>query len=235
MELRDEILDIAKRAALAGEALGDLGTETKNAWILRSAELLEEAKETILKANQLDQKEAREKDVATPLVNRLSIAGGKWDNMIQGLRDIVALRDPVGEVTESYIRPNGLRVARMRIPLGVIGMIYESRPNVTVDAAALCIKAGNAVVLRGGSEAFHSNQALGKVLQQAARETGVPEDAIAILPTTDRAAIDVLLKANQFIEIINRWWIFEVFNFISSAFFCTARYPDKIEPVDTFT
>jgi glutamate-5-semialdehyde dehydrogenase len=202
MELRDEILDIAKRAALAGEALGDLGTETKNAWILRSAELLEEAKETILKANQLDQKEAREKDVATPLVNRLSIAGGKWDNMIQGLRDIVALRDPVGEVTESYIRPNGLRVARMRIPLGVIGMIYESRPNVTVDAAALCIKAGNAVVLRGGSEAFHSNQALGKVLQQAARETGVPEDAIAILPTTDRAAIDVLLKANQFIDLI---------------------------------
>jgi len=202
MELREEILDLARRAALASQTLGDLNTETKDAWIKRAAELLEEAKEEILEANRLDQKEARDKDVPTPLVNRLSIADGKWDNMINGLRDVAALRDPVGEVTESHIRPNGLRVARMRIPLGVIGMIYESRPNVTVDAAALCIKAGNAVVLRGGSEAFHSNQALGKVLKAAARDAGLPEDAIAILPTTDRAAIDILLKANQYLDLI---------------------------------
>ncbi|MBW2724602.1 MAG: glutamate-5-semialdehyde dehydrogenase, partial [Deltaproteobacteria bacterium] len=182
--------------------LGDLSSATKNAWILRSAELLEASKDEILAANRRDMDEAREKDVAEPLINRLSIVGDKWDNMLQGLRDVAALRDPVGEVTDSHLRPNGLRVARMRIPLGVIAMIYESRPNVTVDAAALCIKASNAVILRGGSEAFHSNQALGKVMRAAARETGIPEDAITIVATTDRAAIDVLLKANRFIDLI---------------------------------
>ncbi|MBW2294165.1 MAG: glutamate-5-semialdehyde dehydrogenase, partial [Deltaproteobacteria bacterium] len=202
MNLSEEILDQASRAARAAEILGDLSSATKNAWILRSAELLEASKDEILAANRRDMDEAREKDVAEPLINRLSIVGDKWDNMLQGLRDVAALRDPVGEVTDSHLRPNGLRVARMRIPLGVIAMIYESRPNVTVDAAALCIKASNAVILRGGSEAFHSNQALGKVMRAAARETGIPEDAITIVATTDRAAIDVLLKANRFIDLI---------------------------------
>lgn len=202
MNLSEEILDQASRAARAAETLADLSSATKNAWILRSAELLEASKDEILAANRRDMEEAREKDVAEPLINRLSIAGDKWDNMLQGLRDVAALRDPVGEVTDSHLRPNGLRVARMRIPLGVIAMIYESRPNVTVDAAALCIKASNAVILRGGSEAFHSNQALGKVMRAAARETGIPEDAITIVATTDRAAIDILLKANRFIDLI---------------------------------
>ncbi|MCP4037124.1 MAG: glutamate-5-semialdehyde dehydrogenase, partial [bacterium] len=202
MELREEILQLAGRAARAAETLCDLDTATKNAWLLRTAELLEEAKGEILEANQRDMEQARQKDIAEPLVNRLSIAGAKWDDMIQGLRDVAVLPDPVGEITQSYLRPNGLRVSRMRIALGVIAMIYESRPNVTVDAAALCVKAGNAVVLRGGSEAFHSNQALAKVLRAAARETGIPEDAIAVLGTTDRAAIDVLLKANNEIDLI---------------------------------
>lgn len=202
MNLPEEILDLASRAARAAKTLGDLDSATKNAWLLRSAELLEESESEILEANHRDREEARKKDVAEPLVNRLSIAGDKWNDMIAGLRDVAALRDPVGEVTDSHLRPNGLRVARMRIPLGVIAMIYESRPNVTVDAAALCIKAGNAVVLRGGSEAFHSNQALGAVLREAARDTGIPEAAIAIVPTTDRAAIDVLLKADRFIDLI---------------------------------
>lgn len=202
MKRSEDILDLASRAARAAKTLGDLDSATKNAWLLRSARLLEQSESKILEANRRDREEARKKDVAEPLVNRLSIAGEKWNDMIAGLRDVAALRDPVGEVTDSHLRPNGLRVARMRIPLGVIAMIYESRPNVTVDAAALCIKAGNAVVLRGGSEAFHSNQALGAVLREAARDTGIPEDAIAIVPTTDRAAIDVLLKANRFIDLI---------------------------------
>lgn len=202
MDLREEILDLARRAARAAETLGDLDTAVKNAWLLRTAERLEEAKDAILRANRRDMQEAREKEIAEPLVNRLSIAGGKWDDMIQGLRDVAALPDPVGEITESRLRPNGLRVSRMRIPLGVIAMIYESRPNVTVDAAALCVKAGNAVVLRGGSEAFHSNQALAGVLRAAAREVGIPEDAIVVLGTTDRAAIDVLLKANREIDLV---------------------------------
>lgn len=202
MSLREEIMEVAERAAVAALTLGDLDTATKNKWILRAAEMLEDAKAEILEANALDQKEAREKDVSTPLVNRLSIADGKWDNMIQGLRDVAGLRDPVGEISGSHLRPNGLRVGRMRIPLGVIGMIYESRPNVTVDAAALCIKSGNAVVLRGGSEAFHSNQILGRILRAAAKETGIPEDAIAVIATTDRAAIDVLLKANNYLDLM---------------------------------
>jgi glutamate-5-semialdehyde dehydrogenase len=202
MNLENQILELASRAAQAAETVGDLDTHTKNRWLERCAERLEAARDQIMAANQKDMEEAREKGVAEPLVNRLSLAGGKWNDMIQGLHDIVALPDPVGEVTDSALRPNGLRVARMRIPLGVISMIYESRPNVTVDAAALCVKAGNAVVLRGGSEAFHSNMALGEELRAAAREVGIPEDAITIVPTTDRAAIDILLKANQFIDLI---------------------------------
>ncbi|MEE8164243.1 MAG: glutamate-5-semialdehyde dehydrogenase, partial [Myxococcota bacterium] len=118
------------------------------------------------------------------------------------LHDVVALPDPVGRISNHSVRPNGLRVGQMSIPLGVIAMIYESRPNVTVDAAALCVKAGNAVILRGGSEAIHSNLALGEVLRAAARDVGVPEDAIILIPTTDRAAIDVLLKLNESIDLV---------------------------------
>ena len=202
MDLENQILGLAQGAARAAEAVGDLDTGTKNAWLLRSAERLEAAREEILAANRRDMDEARTREIAEPLVNRLSLAGGKWEDMLQGLRDVANLSDPVGEISESVVRPNGLRVSRMRIPLGVIAMIYESRPNVTVDAAALCIKAGNAVVLRGGSEAIHSNLALGEVLRAAARDVGVPEAAIAIVPTTDRAAIDVLLKANRFIDLM---------------------------------
>lgn len=201
-EQTEEIHALTAGAARAGEALGDLSSEIKNSWLIRCTERLEEAKDEILAANEQDQEAARENNVSVPLVNRLSLAGDKWTNMIQGLHDVAALRDPVGEITESYVRPNGLRVSRMRIPLGVIAMIYESRPNVTVDAAALCIKAGNAVVLRGGSIAFHSNLALGKVMRLAARDTGVPEDAIGIVPTTDRAAIDILLKSNRDLDLI---------------------------------
>jgi len=202
MELSEEILQLATRAKRAAAAIGDLNTGTKNAWLLRAAECLEAARGEILEANERDMREARENGTPEPLVNRLGLAGGKWEDMIQGLKDVAALPDPVGEITDSRLRPNGLRVSRMRIPLGVIAMIYESRPNVTVDAAALCVKAGNAVVLRGGSEAFHSNQALGRVLREAARDTGLPEDAIAVVGTTDRAAIDVLMKLNREIDLL---------------------------------
>jgi glutamate-5-semialdehyde dehydrogenase len=122
--------------------------------------------------------------------------------MIAGLRDVAKLPDPVGEITRMWVRPNGLRVGRMRIPIGVIGIIYESRPNVTVDAAALCVKAGNAVILRGGSEAIRSNLALASVLRAAAADVGLPEDAIGILRTTDRAAIEPLLRADRFVDLI---------------------------------
>ncbi len=198
----EAIVELARRARAAASSMGELDANTKNAWLHACAEQLEAAKDSILEANAADMEAAKQGGVAEPLVNRLSLSGGKWRDMIQGLRDVAALDDPVGAITEMRVRPNGLRVGRMRIPLGVIGIIYESRPNVTVDAAALCVKAGNAVILRGGSEAIRSNLALGEVLRAAARDTGVPEDAIAIVPTTDRAAIDVLLKQDRYIDLM---------------------------------
>jgi glutamate-5-semialdehyde dehydrogenase len=202
MSLEEQMLSLARAAREASERIGELDSRTKNRWLERCAERLEAAKPTILAANDDDMREARKKGVEEPLVNRLSLEGGKWEDMIAGLHDVAALPDPVGQIPETRLLPNGLRVGRMRIPLGVIGIIYESRPNVTVDAAALCVKAGNAVILRGGSEAIRSNQALGAELRAAARDVGIPEAAIAIVPTTDRAAIDVLLKADQYIDLV---------------------------------
>ncbi len=202
MSLEADILDLARAARDAATVLGELPTRTKNAWLARTAERLEAARPAILEANQRDLREAQAHQVPEPLVNRLSLSDGKWRDMIQGLRDVAALDDPVGAISELRLLPNGLRVGRMRIPLGVIGIIYESRPNVTVDAAALCVKSGNAVILRGGSEALQSNLALGQELRGAARDVGVPEDAIAVVTTSDRAAIDVLLKADRFIDLI---------------------------------
>ena len=200
--LESEIRELARRARIASERMGELSTQDKNAWLARTAERLEAARDRIMAANERDVQAAAEKGVPETMRNRLGISDGKWADMIQGLLDVIALPDPVGRISNHSVRPNGLRVGQMAIPLGVIAMIYESRPNVTVDAAALCLKAGNAVVLRGGTEAFHSNQALGCELRAAARDTGIPEDAITILPTTDRAAIDVMLKLNNSIDLV---------------------------------
>lgn len=202
MELREQVEEICRAAQQAARGMARLTTDDKDRWLLRAAERLEAAKAPILEANRRDITEAEAKGVATPMVRRLSLEGGKWETMIDGLRQVARLPDPVGEITDSVVRPNGLRVGRMRIPLGVIGMIYESRPNVTVDAAALCVKAGNTVVLRGGSEAFHSNQALAAELRAAAGESGLSEDVIATLPTTDRAAVDHLLAMDRYLDLI---------------------------------
>jgi len=200
--LREPILKITQRALEASRRTAVLSTRTKNAWLTRAAERLVTARDHIQAANQRDLEIAAQKSIAEPLLKRLELSEDRWRDMLDGLHQIAALPDPVGEITRMWLRPNGLRVGRMRIPLGVIGIIYESRPNVTVDAAALCVKAGNAVVLRGGSEAIHSNTALAEVLRAAARDAGVPEDAIGLVPTTDRAAIDVLLSAERDIDLI---------------------------------
>src|SRR5262249_31708381 len=162
----------------------ELDTRRKDAWLLRAAERLSEVRERIRVANAEDLRAAREKGVAAPLVARLELGDSKWRDMLAGLRDVARLPDPVGRIEGTSVRPNGLEVGRMRIPLGVIAMIYESRPNVTVDAAALCVKAGNAVILRGGSEAFHSNLALAQELRAAARDCDVPQDALPVTPVT---------------------------------------------------
>ncbi len=201
-DLEAEIRDLASRAQTASAAMGEISAETKNAWLACVAERLDSARDLIMAANARDVEAAADKGVPEPMRNRLGISDAKWADMIEGLNDVIALPDPVGRITNHSVRPNGLRIGQMAIPLGVIAMIYEARPNVTVDAAALCLKAGNSVILRGGSEAFHSNQALGAELRAAARDTGIPEDAITILPTTDRAAIDVMLKLSESIDLI---------------------------------
>jgi glutamate-5-semialdehyde dehydrogenase len=200
--LEREITELARRAREAARETARLGRRAKDAWLLRAVERLEAERDAVLEANRRDLDAAREKGIAAPMVARLDLSGGRWRDMLAGLREVAALDDPVGEVTRMWVRPNGLRVGRMRIPLGVIGIIYESRPNVTVDAAALCVKAGNAVILRGGSEAIHSNVALGAALRAAARDVGVPEDAIAVVPHTDRAAIDVLLRQDRYVDLV---------------------------------
>jgi len=202
MNLRELVHEIAVHARAASERTAELSTAEKDAWLLRAAQRLEAARERIRAANALDVAEAREKGLAAPLANRLEFSDAKWRDMITGLRQVAALPDPVGRVEQTSVRPNGLEVGRMRIPLGVIGMIYESRPNVTVDAAALCVKAGNAVILRGGSEALRSNLALAEELRAAARDCGLPEDAVAVIPTSDREAIDHLLREDALVDLI---------------------------------
>ena len=203
MSLGDQIHELALRARLASHRIAELSTREKDAWLLRAADRLEAAQGRILEANALDLDAARERGIAAPLVKRLELAESKWRDMLAGLRDIARLPDPVGRIESMATRPNGLRVGRMRIPLGVIGIIYESRPNVTVDAAALCVKAGNSVILRGGSEAIHSNLALAEELRAAAVDTGVPEDAVSIVETTDRKAIDHLLREDRCIDLMS--------------------------------
>ncbi len=202
MDLREQIETLAREAREASHQVASLAASRKNAWLLRAAERLDAARDRILAENRKDMRAAEEKGVAAPLVQRLDLAGDKWDSMVDGLRQVAALPDPVGSIEALRTRPNGLRVGRMRIPLGVIAMVYESRPNVTVDAAALCVKAGNAVILRGGSEAIHSNRALAEALQAAADDTGLARAAIALVPVTDRAAVDHLLKLDRYVDLL---------------------------------
>ena len=197
-----QMLALAQRAREASRSAAELSTREKNAWLLRAAERLDAARDRILAANADDVRAAEAAGVEKPLLGRLALSDGKWRDMIAGLRDVAALPDPVGEIVQSRVRPNGLRVGRMRIPLGVILIIYEARPNVTVDAAALCVKAGNAVILRGGSESIRANRTLGDELRAAAAETGVPEDAVVVVPTTDRAALEPLLRADRLIDLV---------------------------------
>jgi glutamate-5-semialdehyde dehydrogenase len=199
---REQVEALARAAREAAAETARLSRAAKDRWLGRAAERLEAARERILAANDEDVRAARERGVDPVLVRRLALAGEKWSAMLAGLREVAALPDPVGEITHMWVRPNGLRVGRMRIPLGVVAIVYESRPNVTVDAAALCVKAGNAVILRGGSEAIRSNLALGAELRAAAAETGVPADAVAVVPTADRAAVDHLLTLDRFVDLL---------------------------------
>ncbi|WP_185984470.1 glutamate-5-semialdehyde dehydrogenase [Aureimonas mangrovi] len=186
--------ELGRRAKAAARVLATAPTQTKDAALSAMAKAVEAAKADILAANAQDLARAHEAGMAAAFVDRLTLTEDRIAAIAQALRDVADLADPVGAVTERWTRPNGLEISRVRTPLGVIGVIYESRPNVTADAGALCLKAGNAVILRGGSDSLASSRAIHAALQAGLREAGLPEDAIQLVPTPDRAAVGEMLK-----------------------------------------
>jgi glutamate-5-semialdehyde dehydrogenase len=200
--LEQKIVTMAASAQNAAATLVSLTSEEKNNALLRIADLLDRQRVFIQTENARDLQAGREKGLSTAMLDRLELSDAVIDSMITGIREVTVLPDPVGAIDNLSLRPNGLQVGRMRIPLGVIAMIYESRPNVTIDAAALCLKTGNAVILRGGSEAIHSNLALAQVLQEALAEVGVVQEAVQVVPVTDREAVHVLLQQEELIDLV---------------------------------
>lgn len=202
MSISETIVTMAKNARKASRLLASLSTEKKNKLLLDMACALTEQKDFIRQENNKDLENGRVKGLSEAMLDRLALSDKVMASMTNGLREVAGLPDPVGEIAEIVRRPSGIQVGRMRVPLGVIGMIYESRPNVTVDAAALCLKAGNSVLLRGGSEAIHSNLALAKVLQDVLVVNHIDPAVLQVVPMTDREAINVLLAQEEFIDLI---------------------------------
>ena len=200
--MKEQIISMARQARKAARGMLALSTESKNRVLHNMARALDEQRDFIRTENEKDLAAGREKGLAAAMLDRLTLSDKVMQSMMNGLREVAALPDPVGEISDMVKRPSGIMVGRMRIPLGVIGMIYESRPNVTVDAAALCLKAGNAILLRGGSEAIHSNLALAKVLQQALAEENIDPAAIQVIPVTDREAVNIMLTLEEEIDLI---------------------------------
>ncbi|WP_442778970.1 glutamate-5-semialdehyde dehydrogenase [Alcaligenes sp. MMA] len=194
--------DLGKRAQLAARRMRAATGKAKADALRYMADALIEQKAQLQAANELDLQAARERQIAPAMIERLALSDRALEIMTTGLRQIADMDDPVGQISASRTRPNGMRVAQMRVPLGVIGIIYESRPNVTIDAAALCLKSGNATILRGGSEAFHSNQALAHIISSSLERAGLPKDAVQVVPTTDRDAVGLLVTMNDYVDVI---------------------------------
>jgi len=202
MSVDISILKIAQAARKASNRLANLGSEVKNrALSVMSEELLKNS-DSLKKANRKDLEAASKKGLSKAMIDRLTLSDKVIKSMADGLKEVAALPDPVGEIIKMWRRPNDLLVGRMRIPIGVIGIIFESRPNVTADAAALCLKSGNAAVLRGGSEAIHSNLAIAEILGRVGKKEGIPEGAIQVVPTTEREAVQAMLKCEEYIDLI---------------------------------
>ena len=196
------ITAIAQDARKASRGLRNVGRDQKDKALESMAQKLLENREKILFENQKDVAAAREAGISSAMLDRLTLNDSVIASMSDGLKEVAMLPDPVGEMPGLWTRPNGLRVGRVRIPLGVIGFIYESRPNVTVDAAGLCLKSGNAVILKGGSEAIHSNMILGNLMGEALLEAGIPQKAVQVIPTTDRAAVSALISLEDYLDVI---------------------------------
>jgi glutamate-5-semialdehyde dehydrogenase len=194
--------ELGRQARDASRVLSSTPSSAKNAALIAAAKILRESAEGIKAANAKDMERARKKSLSGAMLDRLELNDARIASMAKGLEDIAALNDPVGEIIAAWSRPNNLKIERVRMPLGVIGIIYESRPNVTADAGGLCLKSGNACILRGGSESFHSSSAILTVLQGGLREAGLPETATQMVPTTDRAAVGELLTMTEYVDVI---------------------------------
>jgi glutamate-5-semialdehyde dehydrogenase len=202
MSVEATVVEMAKQAKRAARKVATATTDQKNQVLSAIADRIESRADAIQAENRKDIERARGMDLAPAMIDRLTITDATIASMAGGLRDVVALADPVGAITSSEVRPSGIKVSRVRIPLGVIGMIYESRPNVTIDAAGLCLKAGNAIILRGGSEAFHSNTVLAACIGDALEENGLPREVVQLIPMRDREAVNVLLKQEAYIDVM---------------------------------
>ena len=201
-QLKSEIEKIAQNARKASRMLGSATTKQKNFALERIAQELESNRKTLSEENEKDLQGAKENNLSDAMIDRLRLNHERIDAMAQGLRQLIDLPDPVGGLIEEKKRPNGLKIRKVRTPIGVIGIIYESRPNVTIDCAGLCLKSGNAAILRGGKEALHSNRALARIIQQALERTDIGQDAVQLIPTTDRDALTHLLTMDEYVHCI---------------------------------
>ncbi|MGD8802187.1 MAG: glutamate-5-semialdehyde dehydrogenase [Gammaproteobacteria bacterium] len=202
MDIKTYMADVGQRARAAAREIGKAETGLKNAALLAIADRIDAGAEMLKQENRQDLENGRASGLDAVLLDRLELTDERIAAMAEGLRQITTLQDPVGEITDMAYRPSGIQVGRMRVPLGVIGIIYESRPNVTADAAGLCLKAGNAAILRGGSEAIHSNQALAECIRYGLAEAGLPENVVQVIQTTDRAAVGEMLSMKDCIDVI---------------------------------
>ncbi|MFZ5594743.1 MAG: glutamate-5-semialdehyde dehydrogenase [Pseudomonadota bacterium] len=202
MDIKAYMLDTGRRAKAAARLLSRAETGTKNTALLAMAQALEEDTATLIAANEKDLHASRNNGLDAAMLDRLTLNESRIALMAEGLRQIAALADPAGEITDLKYQPSGIQVGKMRVPLGVIGIIYESRPNVTADSAGLCLKSGNAVVLRGGSEAIHSNKAIAACIQAGLTRAGLSADCVQVIETTDRAAVGELIRMKEYVDVI---------------------------------
>ncbi|MFZ5646767.1 MAG: glutamate-5-semialdehyde dehydrogenase [Bacillota bacterium] len=200
--IEQEVRAKALKARDASRALAGMSASQKNSALVSMADALVKSAAVILEANEIDVRAGREKGLSRALIDRLLLTPDRIEDMAEGLREVARLSDPVGEMDSMWLRPNGIQVGKVRVPMGVIGIIYEARPNVTVDAAGLCIKTGNAVLLRGGSEAVNSNKAITEIIAAASVKAGIPEGAIQLVENTDRAAVNIMIRMNDLIDVI---------------------------------
>ncbi len=202
MDIKQYMSAVGKNARAAAGQMAQANTEAKNRALLATADVIDSSREKLASANAMDLANGKEAGLTDAMLDRLELTSDRIDGMIEGLKQVASLNDPIGEITDMSYRPSGIQIGKMRVPLGVIGIIYESRPNVTIEAASLCLKSGNATILRGGKEAIHSNQALALCIRQGLEAAGLAGNAVQVIETTDREAVGELITMPEYVDVI---------------------------------